>query len=151
MARDEAKLGFMHMAVLVPTAVVFDVLSIWIPGVAALGIMMFRVIFFLIGVNTSWTNAGFMGGMLIESAPVLSILPATTAFVVIAYVEGKAEQELGIRAPSMNPLKGAKPPRLKPSQRPARYVAAQRPQGGREKAQFASDKAPIRTDSSSRN
>ncbi|MDP2629474.1 MAG: hypothetical protein Q8P45_02105 [Candidatus Harrisonbacteria bacterium] len=97
MEKKAPKLDFLDMLLLVPFALLFDLLSI-IPLIGNLislgGVLIFRLIFFLKDMETKGMFGSTIGALFVEGIPIFSALPAVTAYLFFIYFKEKAEETL---------------------------------------------------------
>lgn len=86
--KNPGKYDFVDLIFFVGIALLIDLMSV-IPGVGTLGIIGFRLVFYLKNVDTKLINLLMSSGGLAEVIPAISFLPCVTLFVIIVFVEVK--------------------------------------------------------------
>ncbi len=82
------------LILLIGVALLFDLISVIIPGFGDVGILTHKLIFWMKHVETKLMNTLMVAGGIVEVIPAISALPAVTAFVVIIFIEFQVQKRL---------------------------------------------------------
>lgn len=94
MARRKKRLHFVHVLILLPFALVIDLISLVISVIGSITVGIFALIFWLMGIRGKGVGWGFAITAGIELLPVISILPGVSGYVLAVYFMGRASEEL---------------------------------------------------------